>query len=81
MSMIPDAEPTIDVNGVRISWDTARRRFARIFSRSTSSRICSCFLIWVVRALTLQATASMATKVSGYPVIAKFSLKYGNVKT
>ena len=23
--MIPDAEPTIDVNGVRISWDTARR--------------------------------------------------------
>ena len=55
----------MEVSGVRISWDTARRRFARIFSLSTSSRICSCFLIWVVRALTLQATASIATNVSG----------------
>ena len=67
----------MEVRGVRMSWDTALKRFPRIFSFSASRRICSCFLIWVVRALTLHATASMAMNVTGYPVMVKSMAKYG----
>ena len=65
----------MDVNGVRISWDMALSRLALVFSFSTSSRICSCFLILVVNALTQIDTASMVRNVMGYPVIVKFNAK------
>ena len=65
----------MEVSGVRMSWDTARRRLALIFSFSDSSRSFSWFLIWVVRALTLNATASITRKVRGYPVMVKLKAK------
>ena len=49
------------VRGVRRSWDTARRRLARIFSRSESALSFSAFLILVVRAQVMMATTSMTT--------------------
>ena len=59
------AEPAMEVSGVRRSWETARRRSARILARSLSRRSLSCFLTTVVRALVLIDTASMVAKVSG----------------
>ena len=49
----------MEVRGVRRSWETARRRLARIFSRSVSMRSCSCFLTRVVRVLVMMDTASI----------------------
>ena len=53
------------VRGVRRSWDTARRRLARIFSRSDSARSFSWAFSRVVRVLTAKPTASMVMKVRG----------------
>ena len=50
----------MDVSGVRRSWETARRRLARIFSVSLSIRSCSCFLMRVVRVLVIMDTTSIA---------------------
>ena len=49
----------MEVSGVRRSWETARRRFARIFSFSLSMRSCSCSLMRVVRVLVMMETASI----------------------
>ena len=49
----------MDVSGVRRSWETARKRFARIFSVSLSIRSCSCFLTRVVRVLVMMDTTSI----------------------
>ena len=60
-----EVEPTMEVRGVRMSWDTERRRLARIFSFSFSIRSCSWRLIWVVRVLVMTDTARKLKKVSG----------------
>ena len=49
----------MEVSGVRRSWETARSRFARIFSFSLSMRSCSCRLMRVVRVLVMMDTASI----------------------
>ena len=70
-SRIAEAEPTMEVRGVRRSWDTARSRLARMASRSVSARSCSCRLIWEVRVLTRRDTDSMVRKVRGSPAMVK----------
>ena len=64
-SRIASMPPTMAVRGVRMSWETARRRLPRIFSFSASARSFSCCLIWVVSALTTTETASMMRNVKG----------------
>ena len=64
-SSTAEAEPTMEVRGVRMSWETERRRLARIFSFSFSARSCSCRLIWVVRVLVMTDTARKLKKVRG----------------
>ena len=58
-------EPLIAVRGVRRSWEMARSRLARIFSRSDSARSFSWAWTRVVRVLTAKPTASMVIKVRG----------------
>ena len=64
-SISTELAPSMEVSGVRRSWDTERKRSARIFSRSISKRSCSCFLICVVSVLMSTDTSSMQAKVSG----------------
>ena len=65
LSKIAAVLPTMLVKGVRISFDIARRRFARMDSFSVSMRSRSCFLICVVMALIITETVSMVRNVSG----------------
>ena len=58
-------EPMIEVSGVRMSCETERSRFARIFSRAASMRRSSCRLILVVIVQVTSETTSMVRKVSG----------------
>ena len=60
------------VSGVRRSWETARRRLARSFSRSASASAfslsaiaCRCFLRVLVVVLVSSEIASMPIKVMG----------------
>ena len=64
-SISTELAPRMEVSGVRRSWETERKRSARIFSRSISKRTCSCFLICVVSVLTITETSSMHAKVRG----------------
>ena len=60
-----DIEPLIAVSGVRRSCDIARRRFARIFSRSDSMCSLSCALRRAVSVEVAKPTASIVMNVSG----------------
>ena len=70
----------MEVSGVRRSWDTARSRFARIFSRSLSARILSWAFSFVVRVPVITLTASIITADSMLSGTEKSNRKYGNVK-
>ena len=72
-----EVAPTMDVSGVRISWETERSRLARIFSFSFSMRSFSCCLAWVVRVLVMMETMKKAKKLRGYPESVKFKERYG----
>ena len=70
------------VSGVRRSWETARKRLARIRSfsaslicRSRSAISCSCFFSRMIAALARSEIVSIKIKVIGYPFSVKFSAK------
>ena len=65
----------MDVRGVRRSWETARSRLARIFSRSLSARIFSCCLILVVSMPVSTATISITAADSTFSGIEKLNSK------
>ena len=65
----------MDVSGVRRSWETARRRLARIFSVSLSIRSCSCFLMRVVRVLVMKDTTSITTPEKIFSGMVKLKAK------
>lgn len=48
-----------------MSWETERRRLARIFSRSFSARSWACRLAWAVRVLVMREIISRVKKVRG----------------
>ena len=70
----------MEVSGVRRSWETARKRFARIFSFSLSMRSCSCFLMRVVRVLVMMDTTSITRPENRFSDRVKLNAKYGERK-
>ena len=65
LSRTVEVAPTMEVRGVRMSWDTERSRSARIFTFSFSIRRRSCSLAWEVRALVTRDTTRKVRIVSG----------------
>ena len=65
LSRTADVEPTIEVRGVRRSWETARSRLPRIFSRSFSAKSLACRFAWAVRVQVIMETIRRVKKVSG----------------
>ena len=70
----------MEVRGVRRSWETARRRLARIFSVSLSIRSCSCFLMRVVRVLVMMDTTSITAPENRFSRRVKLKAKWGERK-
>ena len=68
------------VSGVRRSWETARSKFARIFSFSASARTFSCCFSFVVSALVINTTTNIITAETRFSVMIKLNFKYGKVK-
>ena len=64
-SSTAEVDPTMDVRGVRMSWETERRRLARIFSRSLSARRLAWRLAWAVRVQVMRETINSVKKVRG----------------
>ena len=64
-SSTAEMDPTMEVRGVRMSWETERRRLARIFSRSLSARSLAWRLAWAVRVQVMRETISRVKKVRG----------------
>ena len=60
-----EVAPTMEVRGVRISWETERSRLARIFSFSFSTRSSCCCFAWEVRVLVMMETPRKARKLRG----------------
>ena len=65
LSRMAEAEPMMEVRGVRISWEMERRRLERIRSFSASARRDSHFFILVVRAEVKMDTVRRVRKVKG----------------
>lgn len=68
------------VSGVRISWDTARRRLLWIFSRSASRSISLTRLARLVTMPVATQIVIITKNVSGKPASVKLTSQYGGVK-
>ena len=68
------------VRGVRKSWDTARSRFARIFSFSASALIPCWILIFVVNVQVITATICITMAEIRFSSVRKSKAKNGKVK-
>ena len=64
-SSTAEVDPTMEVRGVRMSWETERSRLARIFSRSFSARRLACRLAWAVRVLVMREIINRVKNVMG----------------
>ena len=70
----------MEVRGVRRSWEIARSKLARTFSRSLSARMRSSCLILVVNVLVIMAIQSVTSAENRFSGIKKSNWKKGKVK-